>query len=146
MLSLIHISEPTRRTPISYAVFCLKKKRKKQDNKKTVFYIQQTIHSYDSIFHLGLCQKQVYLVTLVPKKGIPGHIDAKNGYILKPSTNLTPGALRLASVTSHRTCFWLEKARYTWFCLLCLLIDFNRFWRFLSQSHTLAPRHVSYDV
>src|SRR5665647_1123488 len=31
-LSLIHISEPTRRTPISYAVFCLKKKKKK--NKK----------------------------------------------------------------------------------------------------------------
>ena len=29
MLSLIHISEPTRRTPISYAVFCLKKKKKK---------------------------------------------------------------------------------------------------------------------
>ena len=28
-LSLIHISEPTRRTPISYAVFCLKKKLKK---------------------------------------------------------------------------------------------------------------------
>src|SRR5664279_5939657 len=25
VLSLIHISEPTRRTPISYAVFCLKK-------------------------------------------------------------------------------------------------------------------------
>ena len=24
-LSLIHISEPTRRTPIPYAVFCLKK-------------------------------------------------------------------------------------------------------------------------
>src|SRR5680860_1811465 len=29
-LSLIHISEPTRRTPISYAVFCLKKKTKKK--------------------------------------------------------------------------------------------------------------------
>src|SRR5664279_2050298 len=29
MLSLIHISEPTRRTPISYAVFCLKKKKQK---------------------------------------------------------------------------------------------------------------------
>ena len=28
LLSLIHISEPTRRTPISYAVFCLKKKKK----------------------------------------------------------------------------------------------------------------------
>src|SRR5680860_652660 len=27
-VSLIHISEPTRRTPISYAVFCLKKKKK----------------------------------------------------------------------------------------------------------------------
>src|SRR5665647_3663715 len=29
LLSLIHISEPTRRTPISYAVFCLKKKKTK---------------------------------------------------------------------------------------------------------------------
>ena len=29
-LSLIHISEPTRRTPISYAVFCLKKEIDKQ--------------------------------------------------------------------------------------------------------------------
>ena len=27
-LSLIHLSEPTRRTPISYAVFCLKKKKR----------------------------------------------------------------------------------------------------------------------
>src|SRR5665647_3851766 len=27
ILSLIHSSEPTRRTPISYAVFCLKKKK-----------------------------------------------------------------------------------------------------------------------
>ena len=33
-LSLIHISEPTRQAEISYAVFCLKKK-KKQTNKKT---------------------------------------------------------------------------------------------------------------
>src|SRR5680860_1829606 len=30
VLSLIHISEPTRRTPISYAVFCLKKKNNKK--------------------------------------------------------------------------------------------------------------------
>src|SRR5665213_3856734 len=29
-LSLIHISEPTRQAEISYAVFCLKKKKKKQ--------------------------------------------------------------------------------------------------------------------
>ena len=33
-LSLIHISEPTRRTPISYAVFCLKKKKKKKNKTK----------------------------------------------------------------------------------------------------------------
>ena len=32
-LSLIHISEPTRRTPISYAVFCLKKKNNKERKK-----------------------------------------------------------------------------------------------------------------
>src|SRR5674476_934022 len=36
-LSLIHISEPTRQAEISYAVFCLKKKKKKiqhQDKRK----------------------------------------------------------------------------------------------------------------
>src|SRR5678816_2419201 len=32
-LSLIHISEPTRLLSISYAVFCLKKKKKKTKNK-----------------------------------------------------------------------------------------------------------------
>ena len=40
-LSLIHISEPTRRTPISYAVFCLKKKnyclkKNKKQKKKQI--------------------------------------------------------------------------------------------------------------
>ena len=30
-LSLIHISEPTRQAEISYAVFCLKKKKKKHE-------------------------------------------------------------------------------------------------------------------
>src|SRR5660397_277167 len=36
VLSLIHISEPTRLRRISYAVFCLKKKKqKKQKNKNT---------------------------------------------------------------------------------------------------------------
>src|SRR5664279_374352 len=33
-LSLIHISEPTRRTPISYAVFCLKKKKHQKNTQK----------------------------------------------------------------------------------------------------------------
>ena len=31
-LSLIHISEPTRQAEISYAVFCLKKKKPKPEN------------------------------------------------------------------------------------------------------------------
>ena len=34
VLSLIHISEPTRQAEISYAVFCLKKKKKKRTQKK----------------------------------------------------------------------------------------------------------------
>ena len=33
-LSLIHISEPTRQAEISYAVFCLKKKKKQITKKK----------------------------------------------------------------------------------------------------------------
>ncbi len=36
VLSLIHISEPTRRTPISYAVFCLKKKKNATKKQTTV--------------------------------------------------------------------------------------------------------------
>ena len=34
LLSLIHISEPTRLRRISYAVFCLKKKKKTKKKKK----------------------------------------------------------------------------------------------------------------
>ena len=37
VLSLIHISEPTRQAEISYAVFCLKKK-KQQTKKKHINY------------------------------------------------------------------------------------------------------------
>ena len=33
-LSLIHISEPTRQAEISYAVFCLKKKKKTRKKEK----------------------------------------------------------------------------------------------------------------
>src|SRR5665254_28105 len=36
ILSLIHISEPTRLLSISYAVFCLKKKKKYQNKKKKI--------------------------------------------------------------------------------------------------------------
>ena len=36
VLSLIHISEPTRQAEISYAVFCLKKKKKKNKKKNSL--------------------------------------------------------------------------------------------------------------
>ena len=42
MLSLIHISEPTRLGMISYAVFCLKKKKQKENNNST--QIERTTH------------------------------------------------------------------------------------------------------
>ena len=42
-LSLIHISEPTRRTPISYAVFCLKKKKKNEKQQKDSRWMQKVI-------------------------------------------------------------------------------------------------------
>ena len=41
-LSLIHISEPTRLGMISYAVFCLKKKKKQKSNKHSTSTIQTT--------------------------------------------------------------------------------------------------------
>ena len=37
-LSLIHISEPTRQAEISYAVFCLKKKKKKIRKTRRIEY------------------------------------------------------------------------------------------------------------
>src|SRR5674536_385926 len=37
LLSLIHISEPTRLLSISYAVFCLKKKKKEKTKRDTKF-------------------------------------------------------------------------------------------------------------
>ena len=43
----------------------------------------------------------VFLKGFLPKTGIPGHFGAKNRYVIKPSTNHTPGALRLASLTSY---------------------------------------------
>eukprot|EP00658_Telonema_sp_P-2_P083199 TRINITY_DN8950_c0_g3_i1.p1 TRINITY_DN8950_c0_g3~~TRINITY_DN8950_c0_g3_i1.p1 ORF type:complete len:402 (-),score=58.03 TRINITY_DN8950_c0_g3_i1:33-1238(-) len=41
-LSLIHISEPTRLLSISYAVFCLKKKKTNKKNKKTIVNKKKT--------------------------------------------------------------------------------------------------------
>src|SRR5665647_739919 len=47
-LSLIHISEPTRRTPISYAVFCLKKKKTPTFSTRKYKKPQWTFSSTDS--------------------------------------------------------------------------------------------------
>ena len=69
----------------------------------------------------------------MPKSSIPGHFDAKNRYILKPSTKHRPGPCGWPA--SHRTCFRIEKARYTWFRLRCLA--FNCFWRISSQSEAI---------
>ena len=46
-LSLIHISEPTRRTPISYAVFCLKKKKRNKTNKQKKKINKSMLQSLD---------------------------------------------------------------------------------------------------
>eukprot|EP00658_Telonema_sp_P-2_P078243 TRINITY_DN7287_c0_g1_i4.p1 TRINITY_DN7287_c0_g1~~TRINITY_DN7287_c0_g1_i4.p1 ORF type:complete len:294 (-),score=84.01 TRINITY_DN7287_c0_g1_i4:59-940(-) len=47
-LSLIHISEPTRLLSISYAVFCLKKKKKKYKNKRSYRSLKQHINTIAS--------------------------------------------------------------------------------------------------
>ena len=39
ILSLIHISEPTRQAEISYAVFCLKKKKQTAKNHSRIHHI-----------------------------------------------------------------------------------------------------------
>ena len=41
------------------------------------------------------------IIRFLPKTGIPGRFGAKNRSILKPSKNHTPGALRLAGLTSY---------------------------------------------
>ena len=46
-------------------------------------------------------RKFIKLNGFLPKTGIPSHFGAQNRYILKPSTNHTPGALRLAGLTSY---------------------------------------------
>ena len=68
-------------------------------------------------------QKQVYLVPLVPKTGT----FQNQVQITRPEP--------CDWLASHRTCFWLEKARYTWFCLLCLA--FNCFGGILSRPEAI---------
>ena len=58
-------------------------------------------------------QQKVYLVTFMPKTGT-----------LQNQLQITRQEPCDWSA-SHRTCFWLKKARYTWFCLL--RVAFNCF-------------------
>src|SRR5660397_279662 len=48
-LSLIHISEPTRLRRISYAVFCLKKKKKQKTKKETIINKKNKINKNKNI-------------------------------------------------------------------------------------------------
>ena len=48
-LSLIHISEPTRRTPISYAVFCLKKNRDRKTGRINIVTAKVSVKDRDLI-------------------------------------------------------------------------------------------------
>src|SRR5450756_2998134 len=48
VLSLIHISEPTRLGMISYAVFCLKKKKNKTKKKSYKVHAKQKIQNNDT--------------------------------------------------------------------------------------------------
>src|SRR5660397_255617 len=48
-LSLIHISEPTRLRRISYAVFCLKKKKTKKTKTKSTTLLKQKTTTRDTL-------------------------------------------------------------------------------------------------
>ena len=48
-LSLIHISEPTRQAEISYAVFCLKKKKKKHNYHTNKLQSKNKVYKVDSV-------------------------------------------------------------------------------------------------
>src|SRR5450756_916045 len=49
-LSLIHISEPTRLGMISYAVFCLKKKKHERDTQPKSYILSPTQHAKKKIY------------------------------------------------------------------------------------------------
>ena len=80
----------------------------------------------------------------LPKTGIPGHFCAKKKVVLKPSTHHTPGALRLASVTSYLFSAWKGQVHL----FLSTLYSFQLFLANFEpiRGHTLVTRNVSYDV
>ena len=79
---------------------------------------------------------RTFTLGFLPKTGIPGHFGAKPGtskYILKPSTNHTPGAQRLDSLTSYL--FLACKGQVH--LVLSTLSSFNCFGPILSQSEAM---------
>ena len=86
---------------------------------------QQQIHYVPNPTFWGFCLKQFfYLVTLMPKQ-----------VNLNPSTNYTPGALRMASLKWYTYLFLAWNGRAHLFLLLCLAS--NIFCRILSQSEAI---------
>ena len=85
--------------------------------------------------HPFICRWLVLNVfwVFLPKTGIPGHIGAKNKYILEPSTDHTPGALRLASVTSYLFLAWKGQVHL----VLSTLSSFQLFLANFSQSEAI---------
>ena len=78
------------------------------------------------------------------KTGIPGHFGAKNRYVLKPSTNHTPTALRLASLTSYLFLAWNGQVHLVLSTLSSFQLFLANFKRI--RGRTWVPRHVFYDV
>ena len=71
------------------------------------------------------------------KKGVNVHFGAWNRYILKLSTNHTPGALRLASLASYLFLVWKGQVHLllnTLCSFLLFLADFEPI-----SGHTLVP-------
>ena len=74
---------------------------------------------------------------ILPKTGIPGHFGAKNSYILKPSTNHTPGALRFASLTSYLFSAWKGQAHL-------VMSTVSSFCRVTGRRHRVSPCRSAY--
>ena len=81
-----------------------------------------------------------FVIGYLPRTGIPGNFGAKIRYILKPSTNHTPGALRLASLTSYLFLALNGQVHLVLSILSSFQLLLAKFE--LIRGHTLVPRHV----
>ena len=120
-LSLIHISEPARRTPISYAVFCLKKKKKtnlmRYSNHSVeqidlaeiaVPYLENLQNTVDETIHLGILNNNeiLYINKLEPKNQTI-RMSSKVG-ITRPLYNSAMGKAVLAEFSEEQVQQYLD--------------------------------------